>query len=187
MRACDLDVAVLRLDVTDGPGVEEAIARVAADRGRIDILVNNAGIAVDNRQRAGAPDWERVTRMLETNTLGAWRCSAAAAPHMLERGYGRIVNVTSHLGSMAAMGSSNVGYSVSKAAVNAVTRVLAADLAGTGVLINAAGPGRMNTRMAWGETDRTARDGAKSLLWLTALPDEGPNGGLFHGHETLPW
>jgi NAD(P)-dependent dehydrogenase (short-subunit alcohol dehydrogenase family) len=186
LRDRDLDVAALRLDVTDGPGVDRAIDRVARERGRIDILVNNAGIAVDNRQHASAPDWDRVRRTLDTNTLGAWRCCAAAVPHTVERAYGRIVNVTSHLGSLTTMDSAtNVGYSVSKAALNAVTRVLAADLADTGVLINAASPGRMNTRMAWGETDRTAEDGAASLLWLTALPDDGPTGGLFHGPDPL--
>ncbi|MGC5664496.1 SDR family oxidoreductase [Micromonospora sp. WMMD723] len=103
---------------------------------------------------------------LDTNLLCAWRCCAAAVPEMKKNGYCRIVNISSHLASLTTMGDTNVSYRVSKAALNALTRVLAAELAGTGILVNACLLGRMNTRMAYGETDRTPGEGADTPVWL---------------------
>ena len=84
-------------------------------------------------QLAQPPDFEKVRAALDTNLLGAWRCCAAAVPEMRKNGYRRIVNVSSHLGSLASMAGTNVSYRVSKAALNALTRVLAAELAGSGI------------------------------------------------------
>jgi NAD(P)-dependent dehydrogenase (short-subunit alcohol dehydrogenase family) len=175
------------LDVDDPAGVVRTTRDVANQLGRLDVLVNNAGIAIDGGQPAAGPDFERVRATLETNLLGAWRCVGAAVPEMRRHGYGRIVNVTSHLGSLATMADTNVSYRVSKAALNALTRVLAAELAGTGILVNAASPGRVATRMAHGETLRTPAEGADTAIWLATLPDDGPSGGLFADRLPLDW
>lgn len=174
-------------NVGSDESMEQVHERVAGEWGGLDVLVNNAGIAIDRGQFAASPDFERVRSALDTNLLGAWRCCAAAVPEMKKNGYGRIVNISSHLGSLATMGDTNVSYRVSKAALNALTRVLAAELAGTGILVNACSPGRMNTRMAYGETDRTPEEGADTPVWLATLPPDGPTGGLFADRMPIDW
>ncbi|MFI0718324.1 SDR family NAD(P)-dependent oxidoreductase [Streptomyces sp. NPDC021224] len=182
-----LDARSHQLDVTDPASVARAVADVANSAGRLDVLVNNAAVAIDRGQPAAGPDFERVRATLDANLVGAWRLSAAAVPEMRKNGYGRIVNITSHLGSLSNMGAGNVSYRVSKAGLNALTGVIAAELEGSGILVNAVSPGRMDTRMAYGETDRSADDGADTPVWLATLPDDGPTGGLFHEREPLPW
>jgi NAD(P)-dependent dehydrogenase (short-subunit alcohol dehydrogenase family) len=176
-----------QLDVTDPASVARAIADVANQHGRLDVLVNNAGVAIDRGQHASRPDFEKVKATLDANLLGAWRCCAAAVPEMQKNGYGRIVNITSALGSISTMAGTNVSYRVSKAGLNALTRILADELAGDGILVNAASPGRINTRMAYGETGRTAEEGADTPIWLATLPEDGPTGGLFSERQPLAW
>jgi NAD(P)-dependent dehydrogenase (short-subunit alcohol dehydrogenase family) len=182
-----LSASAHRLDVTDPASVVRAAADAGKQLGRLDVLVNSAGVAIDRGQLASSPDFEKVQATLQTNLLGAWRCCAAAIVEMRRHGYGRIVNISSHLGSVSAMTGGNVSYRVSKAALNALTRVLAAEVQEYGILVNAASPGRVNTRMGYGETTRTAEEGADTAIWLATLPDDGPTGGLFSEREPLPW
>jgi NAD(P)-dependent dehydrogenase (short-subunit alcohol dehydrogenase family) len=183
----DLLADAHHLDLDEPDSIEAAVRHVLSRWGQIDVLVNNAGVAIDGGQEAVSPDFTKVRRTIDTNLLGTWQCCAAVVPHMRARGYGRVVNITSHLGSLAAMGATNVSYRISKAGVNALTKVLAAELEGTGVLVNAASPGRMNTRMAYGETTRTPAEGADTPVWLATLPDDGPTGGLFYERKPLDW
>ncbi|WP_165988569.1 SDR family oxidoreductase [Streptomyces sp. YIM 98790] len=187
LRSQGLHASAQQLDVTDPASVARAVADTTHEHGRLDVLINNAGIAIDRGQPAGSPDFEKIHATLETNLLGAWRCCAAAIPEMRKHGYGRIVNITSHLGSISTMAGTNVSYRVSKASLNALTRILAAELKDAGILVNAASPGRTNTRMAYGETTRTPEEAADTPIWLATLPDEGPTGQLFYDREPLPW
>ncbi len=175
-------VRAARLDVTDAASVRALAATV----GRVDVLVNNAGVDYDTDQTAQSADLGRVRRTFETNLFGAWAVAQAFAPGMRARRWGRIVNVSSGAGSLAEMGRGPPGYSASKAALNALTRLLAAELAGTGVLVNSVCPGWVATEMG-GSGGRPVRDGAASVAWAALLPDDGPSGGFFRDGRPIAW
>ncbi len=91
------------------------------------------------------------------------------------------------MASLTTMTSGNLAYRVSKTALNALTKVLADELHEHNILVNAASPGRADTRMSYGNADQTPTEAASTLLWLATLPDDGPTGGLFFGRESLVW
>ena len=168
------DVRPVVLDVTD----TTSITSLPGQLGVVDVLVNNAGIDYDTDQTALSADLARVRQTFETNLFGAWSMAQAVAPGMRQRGWGRIVNVSSGAGSLADMGRGPPGYSASKVALNALTRLLASELAGTGMLVNSVCPGWVATDMG-GRGGRPVRDGAASVVWAALLPDDGPTGGFF--------
>ncbi len=184
-RGIGLEVA-RQLDVADDANVARLVAGVEADLGRLDVLVNNAGILYDTWQRGVDADLAVVHEALETNLFGAWRLCRTAIPLMRRGGYGRIVNVSSWTGSLASMGGGAPAYSVSKAALNALTRILGAELRGTGILVNAVGPGWTATDMGR-HGGRTVEEGARGLVWAATLPDDGPTAGFFHDGRPEPW
>lgn len=177
-----------RLDVGIEKSVRTAFARVARSHGSIGVLVNNAGVAIDGRgHRPSAPDFSRVEKTLDTNLYGAWRCAAAAVPFMLERGYGRIVNLSTTMASLELTATSeSPAYRVSKVSLNMLTRVLAAELEGTGILVNAASPGYTRTDMS-PDAVRSVADGADTPVWLATLPTDGPTGGFFYERAPIAW
>lgn len=180
-------VSAHQLDVTDPASVVRAMADAGYTYGRLDVLINNAAVAIDRQQTASTADMERVRVTLDANIMGAWRCCTAAIPEMKKNGYGRIVNVTTHLSLFANMGTGSVSYRVSKAGLNALTCVLAAELHEENILVNAASPGKVDTRLAYGKADRSPEDAADDFVWLATLPDDGPTGGLFHKRQSLAW
>jgi NAD(P)-dependent dehydrogenase (short-subunit alcohol dehydrogenase family) len=183
-----LSVSGEPLDVTIPESVSHAVATIMDAHGRIDALINNAAIVVDNKQRAAQPDFDRVISTMDTNLVGAWRCAAAVLPHMIEARYGRIVNISTHLASLTTMGADGgVSYRVSKTGLNALTRILAAELAGSGVLINSCSPGAVKTRMARPGVLREPEDATDTPVWLATLPNDGPSGGFWFEREQLPW
>jgi NAD(P)-dependent dehydrogenase (short-subunit alcohol dehydrogenase family) len=175
-----------RLDVTDPASVQRAADAVAERHGRLDVLVNNAAIHYDTWQRASDADLTVVREALETNLLGAWRTTLALLPLLRASGHGRVVNVSSESGSLAGMGGGTPAYSVSKAALNALTRILAAELRRDRILVNAVCPGWVATDMG-GPGGRPVAKGAASVLWAVDLPDNGPTGGFFRDGHPLPW
>jgi NAD(P)-dependent dehydrogenase (short-subunit alcohol dehydrogenase family) len=110
--------------VSDEVSVERLAAEAAAEFGKLDVLVNNAAIHYDTWQRALSADLRVVHEALETNTFGPWRMTQAFLPLLRESRHGRVVNVSSEGGSLASMGGGTPAYSVSKAALNALTRML---------------------------------------------------------------
>jgi NAD(P)-dependent dehydrogenase (short-subunit alcohol dehydrogenase family) len=176
----------MRLDVAE-PRSMAAFAREVADRfGRVDVLVNNAAIHYDTWQTAADADLGVVREALETNLLGAWRLTQELLPAIRNSGHGRIVNVSSEAGSLASMGGGTPAYSVSKAALNALTRMLAAELRKDRILVNAICPGWVATDMG-GPGGRPVADGASGIRWAADLPDDGPSGGFFRDGRPLPW
>src|SRR5207245_2138927 len=162
-------------------------AREVADRfGRLDVLVNNAAITYDTWQTPLTADLDVVREAMETNVLGAWRVAKAFSGLLRGSAHGRLVNVSSGAGSLTGMGSGTPAYSVSKAALNALTLMLAAEFRGSGVLVNAVCPGWVATDMG-GAGGRPVRDGAASVVWAATLPDDGPTGGFFRDGRPLKW
>jgi len=186
MTGLGLSASGHQLDITDPASVARVMADVGYQYGRLDVLVNNAAIAIDRGQAASAADMEKVTATLDANLVGTWRCCTAAVPEMRRNGYGRIVNVTSHMGTSAEMGTGSVSYRVSKAGVNALTQILAAELHEHNILVNAASPGKVDTRLAYGKANHTPDEAADTFTWLSTLSDDGPTGQLFYNREPLP-
>lgn len=185
LRADGLAAHALPLDVTDRGSIVAAVAAIEAAEGRLDILVNNAAVMVYDNVLDFDPD--TADRFFKVNVLGAWLLAAAAAPLMRRNGWGRIVNVSSEMGSLARMTASAPSYCVSKAALNVVTRVLALELDGSGILVNSVSPGWVRTEMGGPEAPRSIEQGCASLLWGVDLPDGGPSGGFFQDGAPLPW
>jgi NAD(P)-dependent dehydrogenase (short-subunit alcohol dehydrogenase family) len=180
-------VVVHQLDVADPESVGRLAHSVQEEFGRLDILVNNAAISNDEGQRGVDADLDRVKEALEANLLGAWRLCEVAIPMMRRNGYGRIVNVSTGLASLEDMGGGSPGYRVSKTALNVLTRILASELRGSGILVNAVNPGWVQTDMGGSGATRTVEEGAEALVWAATLPNNGPNGGFFRDREPVAW
>jgi NAD(P)-dependent dehydrogenase (short-subunit alcohol dehydrogenase family) len=170
----------LALDVSDPASIERAAAAVTADPGALDVLVNNAGVGLDWGVSGLEPDFDKIQRTLETNFFGSYRLTVALLPLLRASEHPRVVNVSSGMGGISEMGGWSPGYRVSKAAMNAMTRILSTELADAGVKVNSACPGLVNTDMGgqFGAT-KTVEDGAAGVVWLATLPDDGPSGGFF--------
>lgn len=182
-----LEIHAVQLDVSDEGSVQRAVADAHERFGRIDVLVNNAAILYDDWQKGLDADFTQVRDALETNLVGAWRMCKACAPRMRKQRFGRIVNVSSESGSLAAMGAGTPAYSISKAGLNALTRILAAELRGSGILVNSVCPGWVRTDMGGKNALRSVAEGARGILWAATLPDDGPTGGFFRDGKPLPW
>ncbi len=176
-----------QLDVTDPRSVETLRRDVEAEFGRLDILVNNAGAYYDDDQNAASADLTTVQAALEVNLLGPWRMCQACIPLMQRHHYGRIVNVSSGAGAFAEARAGTPAYSVSKSALNMLTVKLAAEFAGTGILVNAACPGWVRTDMGGPHAPRPPEQGADTPIWLATLPASGPTGGFFRDRRRIPW
>ncbi|MEV8636237.1 SDR family NAD(P)-dependent oxidoreductase [Streptosporangium sp. NPDC051023] len=174
------DVVPVQLDVSDA----ESVAGLSLER--LDVLVNNAAIHYDTWQLAAEADLGVVREALETNVLGAWQLTQAVLPLLRASGHGRVVNVSSEAGSLARMGAGTPAYAMSKAALNALTRMLAAELRGDRILVNSVCPGWVATDMG-GPGGGPVAEGAASVLWAVNLPDNGPTGGFFRHGRPLPW
>lgn len=188
LRAEDLpEVIPHQLDVSDPASVYRVFAETERAFGRLDILVNNAGLAIDRHYQPSTSDMERVATTIGTNVLGAWRCTIEALRLMRVGGYGRVVNISSGMGSLTSMKSNSPAYRVSKAALNALTCCFADEVAEENILINAVSPGVVNTRMNYGAAAQDPASAAESLLWLATAAEDGPRGRFFEGERQIPW
>ena len=182
-----LDVKFYQLDVSDQNSISDVVKEVDKEFGKLDFLVNNAAILYDTWQKAIDADLEVVNDALRTNFFGPWRLSQAFVPMMNANRYGRIVNVSSLGGSLQYTNFGGTpAYSISKAALNMLTRKLAAELASTGVLVNSVDPGWVATDMG-GHGGRPVQEGAKGIVWAATLSDDGPSGGFFCDGNAVPW
>jgi NAD(P)-dependent dehydrogenase (short-subunit alcohol dehydrogenase family) len=176
----------LPLDVTDPASIAAAAHRVGERYGRLDVLVNNAAITYDTWQRAIDADLAVIREAAETNLYGPWLMVQQFLPLLRVSEHPRIVNVSSEAASLASMGGGTPAYTASKVALNALTRMLAAELRRDHVLVNAVCPGWVATDMG-GRGGRPVEAGAASVVWAATLPDSGPTGGFFRDGRPLPW
>jgi NAD(P)-dependent dehydrogenase (short-subunit alcohol dehydrogenase family) len=178
-------VAPVALDVTDPASIEALARAVSRDRGALDALVNNAGVFLDRVESAATVSDETIAKTLETNLYGAWRLCRAFAPGMAARGRGRIVNVSSGLGALSSMGAGNPSYRVSKAALNALTLVLSAELKSAGVGVVSFSPGWVATDMGGKNAPRSPKAAGEEFA-AAVLDDERTGVFLYQGKE-IPW
>jgi len=186
LRGEGLDVVGCQLDVADAASVESAVERMRREHGRLYAVVNNAAILYDTWQRGVDADLDEVREAFETNVLGAWRVVQATLPLLRASSTGRIVNVSSGAGALTDMGGGTPAYRTSKAALNALTRVLAAELRADRILVNAICPGWVATDMG-GAGGRPISDGAAGIVWAVELPDDGPTSGFFRDGRAIAW
>ncbi len=189
-----LDVIFQRLDVTSEKSVASLGEFVRSRCERVDILVNNAGVFLD---RQGGESGTRTSVLnasidtlrttMETNVYGALLLAQELVPMMKQQGCGRIVNVSSGLGQLSDMGGRSPAYRISKTALNALTRILAAETEGHNILVNSVCPGWVRTDMGGPRAERSPREGADTIVWAATLPDDGPTGGFFRDRKPIPW
>jgi NAD(P)-dependent dehydrogenase (short-subunit alcohol dehydrogenase family) len=179
-------VSAVALDVDDPASIEALRGRVLREHGRLDVLVNNAAVLLHEGGDALEIPPGAYLDSLETNLMGPLRLCQAFVPGMRERGYGRVVNVSSGAGQLRGMGGYAPAYALSKAALNALTR-LVAHAGGPAVLVNSADPGWVRTDMGGPGAPRGVERGADTIVWLATLPADGPTGGFFHDRRAVPW
>jgi NAD(P)-dependent dehydrogenase (short-subunit alcohol dehydrogenase family) len=195
LRAQGLAVEFIQVDVTSQPSVDHSAAEVERRHGRLDILVNNAGIALD-----WVPPSElavdALQKTFETNVFGVFRVTSALLPLLKKSKHGRIVNMSSGLGSLTRHTDPNnplavrdilLAYCSSKAALNMITVQFANELRSLGIKVNSANPGFTATDMNQHRGTRTVEQGAATPVRLALLPDDGPTAGVFSDDGPEPW
>ncbi|MBF0595278.1 MAG: SDR family oxidoreductase [Candidatus Omnitrophica bacterium] len=192
----ELAVRYAELDVTSAASIQALGDFVEKTFGRCDILVNNAGIfpdvweySVDDPLGLHMPI-DRARLAMETNAYAPLLLCELFIPLMKKNNYGRIVNMSSDLAQLTRLQDSSgkyLAYRMSKVALNMVTRVFAAETAGTNMLINSCTPGWCRTDMGGAGAPRTAGQGADTPVWLATLPDGGPTGGFFKDRQPIDW
>ena len=189
------DVHFVLLDVTDETSIQAALGRIDDRFGRLDILVNNAGIMIDQETRTLELSLVLFQNTLETNAFGPLLLSQACVRLMRRNGYGRIVNMSSTLGSLTDIVNPDSSYGevqspayrLSKTLLNGITALLAKDLRGTNILVNSVCPGWVRTEMGGDSAPLSPQEASETPVWLATLPDGGPTGGFFRGKRPIPW
>lgn len=185
-----LQVIPFQLDITVSTDISHLARWLDETWGRVDILVNNAGILLEQqRQQVSVFEVEIDTlrETMETNVYGPLMLCQALIPLMKKHGYGRIVNLSSGMGQLSDMGGGYTAYRLSKAALNALTRILAAELEGTPILVNTMCPGWVKTDMGGPHAPRSVAQGADTAVWLATLPEDGPRGQFFRDRQAIAW
>jgi NAD(P)-dependent dehydrogenase (short-subunit alcohol dehydrogenase family) len=201
LRAADADADVLLFDITRSASHQSAYSYFNAKYGRLDILVNNAGIAGGTfpgngpEHRAADVPLDLLHQVFETNFFSQVALTKTLLPLIRKSPAGRIVNLSSILGSLTLHSdpdssiyhSNSFAYDASKTALNAFTVHLAYELRDTNIKVNSAHPGWVKTDMGGPQATMEPSEGAKTSAALATLPDDGPSGGYFHQGEPIPW
>jgi NAD(P)-dependent dehydrogenase (short-subunit alcohol dehydrogenase family) len=201
LRAAGVDADVLHFDITKPADHQAVYDYFNAKYGRLDILVNNAGIAggtfpgTGPEHSASEVPQDLLHKVFETNFFAQVALTDKLLPLLKKSAAGRIVNLSSILGSLTLHADPNspiynaksFAYDASKTALNAFTVHLAWELRDTNVKVNSAHPGWVKTDMGGEQAPMELSEGAKTSAALATLPDDGPTGGYFHQGQPLPW
>jgi NAD(P)-dependent dehydrogenase (short-subunit alcohol dehydrogenase family) len=183
----DRHAMTVRMDVTDAASITRAHRAVVQRFGRVDVVVNNAAVLLSEDRGVLAIPSRDYRQTFDTNVFGVVEVCRVFVPDMARAGYGRIVNVSSGAGQLSTMRTYAPAYSMSKAALNAFTRILAHTYRGQGVLANVVDPGWVRTDMGGPAAPRSPEEGADTIVWLATLPDNGPTGGFFRDRGQIAW
>jgi NAD(P)-dependent dehydrogenase (short-subunit alcohol dehydrogenase family) len=178
------EVRMEQLDVSDPGSVSGCAERLARDGVEVDVLVNNAAIYVTTGLLEA--DEDALMETMQVNLLGAWRTARAFVPGMRQRGWGRVVNLSTGYAHFAEQPPQAGIYGLSKAALNALTRMIAAE-AGPRVKVNCMSPGWVATDMGGAGAPTSPEEGADTAVWLATLPDDGPSDGFFYRRQRIAW
>jgi len=187
LGAAGKNALAVRLDVTDPASIDAARRTAEEQLGPVDVLVNNAAVLLQESVDLLSIPRDAFRATFDTNVFGAIEVCRVFVPPMAARGYGRVVNVSSGVGQFASLSTYAPAYSISKTALNAFTRVLAATYHGQGVLVNGVDPGWVRTDMGGKSAPRSVEQGAETAVWLATLPEDGPTGGFFRDRRAIPW
>lgn len=199
LRAEGFDVHAVPLDVTDSDHIAKVRDMVEQKYGRLDVLVNNAGMAHPEDSAypnsCGAVSMQALRATFDVNFFALVELTQTLLPLIRKSPAGRIVNISSMLGSLTLQSDPRAGldefrpfaYDASKTAVNAFTVHLAALLRNTAIKVNSAHPGWVRTDIGGPDAPLDPAEGARTGVALATLDDKGPSGGFFHMGKTLPW
>jgi Short-chain dehydrogenases of various substrate specificities len=195
LTAAGLEVAYLAVDLNDIEGIATAASTIEARYGRLDILINNAGIVDPRDGPPSSASPEAARRILETNFIGTLAVTQAMLPLLKQSGAGRIVNVSSSLGSLTLNGDASspyysarlIAYNASKAALNMLTIQLAEELRGTPIVVNSVSPGYVQTDLTGHQGFMTAEEGARLPVEYALLGPSAVTGRFVEPGQETPW
>jgi len=176
-----------KLDVTDSKDIETLRDWILKMYGRVDMLINNAGVYLDKGTSVFNVDEKIVKETLDVNFYGAFNICRALVPIMRQNGYGRIVNISSGYGAMSEMAGYHAAYRISKAALNALTLIMADELRDGDIKVNAVCPGWVNTDMGGRMAPVSAENAAKDIVYVALMDEEGPTGSFFRHKKPIEW
>lgn len=182
-----LDVTWLPLDVSDEDSIAQAAEKLQVMIPGLDALVNNAGIYQDNEDTALTVSTAKIRDTFTTNTLGPLLLTRALLPLLEKAPAAQVINLSSGMGQLSDMQGASPAYRISKTALNAVTRILAAELKGKGISVNSVCPGWVKTDMGGSQAPRTVQQGADTIVWLATGGAKGATGKFYRDRNVIPW
>jgi NAD(P)-dependent dehydrogenase (short-subunit alcohol dehydrogenase family) len=190
-----IDARFVDLDVTRRETIESARALIEKEFGRLDILINNAGINAPGDGPPSKVDLDAVNRVLQTNFVGALAVAQAMLPLIRKSAAGRIINVSSELGSITGHSDPNwkfapvkfIAYCASKAAMNMMSVQLAYELRDTNIKVNSVNPGYTATDLNNNQGPQTIEEGSAEIIRVALSGDDGPTGQFLETGGSLPW
>ena len=182
------EIDTVELDVTDRESVRRAASEITQNNEPLDILINNAGINLhdEDGELMGLSE-DVIARVLDTNFYGPLRCAQAFGPLLRKSAAGRIVNVSSQMGRLTNMEAGYPAYRISKTALNALTRILTAELKSDNVAVNSMCPGWVRTDMGGNDAPGTAADGADTAVYLALELPQGESGLFYLDRKVMSW